>query len=244
MPKYGNLAPKLKNPVVLPLFYTKNWHADLEFACNFAVFYFIFAFPFSLPFRLCLNNTFWILTKVMNLASRAVYAHGLHAIARPPPSCLPIANFMHYVRDIGIANGHCAVKHSAWNQRGTSLNPTCDILSFTLCPALAPLAFGVEKKSTTKYWFRMSTGCKLISRRKCIVQGYHGMCKHYCIHVLQILSRNIRSSTPSSLMFQSYRMRKQRVLDCCKSLRHHNSFCSPNMDVLDLSLLEAVSQKR
>ncbi len=35
MAKYCNLAPKLKTLVVIPLFYTKNWHADLEFACKF-----------------------------------------------------------------------------------------------------------------------------------------------------------------------------------------------------------------
>ncbi len=28
-------SPKLKTLVVIPLFYTKNWHADLEFACKF-----------------------------------------------------------------------------------------------------------------------------------------------------------------------------------------------------------------
>ena len=29
------MAPKLTTLVVLPLFYTKNWHADLEFTCKF-----------------------------------------------------------------------------------------------------------------------------------------------------------------------------------------------------------------
>ncbi len=34
-PNVAIWLPNLKTLVVLPLFYTKNWHTDLEFACKF-----------------------------------------------------------------------------------------------------------------------------------------------------------------------------------------------------------------
>ncbi len=38
---FGN-GPKLLASVVLPLIYTRNWHADLEFACKFCFLVFMF----------------------------------------------------------------------------------------------------------------------------------------------------------------------------------------------------------
>ncbi len=71
------MAPKLMTLANLPLFYTKNWHADLEFACKFCVLVSIIIIPELFPYTLPLGASVQLILELHGLTARPNTPHSL-----------------------------------------------------------------------------------------------------------------------------------------------------------------------